>query len=64
MNQPGTHTPDMDDTKRLRPRRGLIPPACRVYGNVVRVLFPLTIGDALSDEAPGILEPAMRAAPH
>jgi 4-aminobutyrate aminotransferase len=29
---------------------------CGVYGNVVRFLFPLTIEDAVFDEAMGILE--------
>lgn len=65
FNQPGTSTPDMDFTKRVQTlalQRGLILLTCGVYGNVVRFLFPLTIGDALLDEGLDILESAMRAA--
>jgi 4-aminobutyrate aminotransferase len=65
FNQPGTDVPDMDFTKRVQTlalQRGLILLTCGVYGNVVRFLFPLTIGDALLDEGLDILESAMRAA--
>ena len=65
FNQPGISTPDMDFTKRVQTlalQRGLILLTCGVYGNVVRFLFPLTIGDALLDEGLDILESAMRAA--
>jgi 4-aminobutyrate aminotransferase len=65
FNQPGSDTPDMDFTKRVQTlalQRGLILLTCGVYGNVVRFLFPLTIGDALFDEGLDILESAMRAA--
>ncbi len=65
FNQPGTSTPDMEFTKRVQTlalQRGLILLTCGVYGNVVRFLFPLTIGDALLDEGLDILESAMRAA--
>ncbi|HEU4843163.1 MAG TPA: 4-aminobutyrate--2-oxoglutarate transaminase [Burkholderiaceae bacterium] len=65
FNQPGTDVPDMDFTKRVQTlalQRGLILLTCGVYGNVVRFLFPLTIGDALLDEGFDILESAMRAA--
>ncbi|MBA5689718.1 4-aminobutyrate--2-oxoglutarate transaminase [Rugamonas apoptosis] len=67
FNQPGSDTPDLDYTKRVQSlalQRGLILLTCGVYGNVVRFLFPLTIGDALFDEALDILESAMRAAQH
>ena len=39
---------------------GLLLLTCGVYGNVIRFLFPLTISDALMDEALGILADAMR----
>jgi len=32
-----------------------------VYGNVIRFLFPLTIEDAVFEEAMGILEAALDA---
>ncbi|MES2933007.1 MAG: 4-aminobutyrate--2-oxoglutarate transaminase [Pseudomonadota bacterium] len=60
--QPGTQIPDPDFTKRVQTRaleRGLLLLTCGVYGNVIRFLFPLTIGDALMDEALKILDIAM-----
>jgi 4-aminobutyrate aminotransferase/(S)-3-amino-2-methylpropionate transaminase len=47
------HRPDPDLTKRVvneAARRGLILLSCGSYGNVVRVLVPLTADDALLDE--------------
>jgi 4-aminobutyrate aminotransferase len=34
---------------------------CGVHGNVIRFLFPLTIQDAVFDEALGILEHVLTA---
>ncbi len=42
--------------------RGLILLACGVYGNVIRFLAPLTIPDAVFDEALEILEVSVLAA--
>ena len=42
--------------------RGLILLTCGVNANVVRFLFPLTIEDAVFDEAMGIMEAALRHA--
>jgi 4-aminobutyrate aminotransferase len=56
---PTTGEPDTDFTKRVQTRaleRGLLLLVCGVYGNVVRFLFPLTIPQAVFDEALGILE--------
>jgi len=61
--KPGTRQPDPDFTKRVQTRameKGLLLLTCGVYGNVVRFLFPLTISDALMDEALEILEAALR----
>jgi len=61
--KPGTREPDADFTKRVQARaleKGLLLLTCGVYGNVVRFLFPLTISDALMDEALDILESALR----
>ncbi|MFM9433876.1 4-aminobutyrate aminotransferase [Janthinobacterium sp. CG_23.3] len=61
--RPGTHEPDAAFTKQVQTRalqKGLLLLTCGVYGNVVRFLFPLTIGDALMDEALAILEAALR----
>jgi 4-aminobutyrate aminotransferase len=43
-------------------QRGLILLSCGVYGNVVRLLAPLTIQDAVLDEGLGILDASIRAA--
>lgn len=61
--KPGTHEPDLDFTKQVQARaleKGLLLLSCGVYGNVIRFLFPLTISDALMDEALAILESALR----
>jgi 4-aminobutyrate aminotransferase len=61
--KPGTREPDADFTKRVQARaleKGLLLLTCGVYSNVIRFLFPLTITDALMDEALAILESAMR----
>jgi 4-aminobutyrate aminotransferase-like enzyme len=57
--QPGTTDADADFAKRVQTRaleRGLLLLVCGVYGNVVRFLFPLTIQEAVFDEALAILE--------
>jgi 4-aminobutyrate aminotransferase len=56
---PVTGTPDAEKTKEVQMaalKKGLLMLTCGVYGNVVRFLFPLTIEDAVFDEAMGILE--------
>jgi 4-aminobutyrate aminotransferase len=61
--KPGTHEPDVEFTKKVQARAlelGLLLLACGVYGNVVRFLFPLTIQDAVFDEALGVLETALK----
>jgi 4-aminobutyrate aminotransferase len=63
--QPDTRTPDMEFTKKIQARaleKGLLLLTCGVYGNVIRFLFPLTIGDAVMEEALAILADAMRTA--
>lgn len=54
--------PDADLTKALTQaagRRGLVLLSCGVYSNVIRILAPLTIEDALADEGLDILEAAL-----
>jgi 4-aminobutyrate aminotransferase len=61
--KPGTREPDAEFTKRVQSRaleKGLLLLSCGVHGNVIRFLFPLTISDALMDEALTILEAALR----
>jgi 4-aminobutyrate aminotransferase len=61
--KPGTQQPDMEFTKQVQTRaleKGLILLTCGVYGNVIRFLFPLTISDAVMDEALTILGSAMQ----
>lgn len=58
------HQPDADLTKRLcseATKLGLILLSCGTYGNVVRILVPLTASDAIVDEGLDILEAAMAA---
>ena len=57
-------TPDLEFTKQVQQRAraaGLLLLTCGVRSNVVRFLYPLTIEDAVFDEALGILERALRA---
>ena len=52
------HQPDADLTKALAAeatRRGLILLTCGTYGNVVRILVPLTASDAVLDEGVAII---------
>ncbi|RAF05778.1 aminotransferase class III-fold pyridoxal phosphate-dependent enzyme, partial [Burkholderia multivorans] len=61
--KPGTGEPDAEFTKRVQARaleRGLLLLVCGVYSNVVRFLFPLTIPQAVFDEALVILEEVLK----
>ena len=52
------HQPDADLAKAIvaeAAKRGLILLSCGVYGNVIRILVPLTASDALLDEGMAIL---------
>ena len=56
--------PDADLAKRIvaeAARRGLILLTCGTWGNVVRILVPLTASDALLDEGLGILADSLNA---
>ncbi|MEP7324980.1 MAG: 4-aminobutyrate--2-oxoglutarate transaminase [Gemmatimonadota bacterium] len=56
--------PDKDRTSRLLAaalERGLILLSAGTYGNVVRILFPLTIEDAVLQEGLGAMEQALEA---
>jgi 4-aminobutyrate aminotransferase len=57
--KPGTAEADAAFAKRVQARaleRGLLLLICGVHSNVIRFLFPLTIQDAVFDEALAILE--------
>jgi len=61
---PETGAPDADRTKQVQQaalKKGLLLLSCGVYGNVLRFLFPLTIEDAVFDEALHILDEVMAA---
>ncbi|AXC48731.1 4-aminobutyrate--2-oxoglutarate transaminase [Paracoccus suum] len=65
FNVAGTDKPNPEMTNRVREealKRGLILLTCGVYGNVVRFLAPLTIPDAVFDEALNVLEESVMAA--
>ena len=65
FNVAGTDTPNPEMTNRIREealKRGLILLTCGVYGNVIRFLAPLTIPDAIFDEALDVLEASILAA--
>ncbi|MDO5633075.1 MAG: 4-aminobutyrate--2-oxoglutarate transaminase [Paracoccus sp. (in: a-proteobacteria)] len=65
FNHAGTDKPSPDFANRVRLEaldRGLILLTCGVYGNVIRFLAPITIPDAVFDEALDILEQSMKAA--
>jgi len=58
------HQPDADLAKRLSveaTQRGLILLTCGTYGNVVRILVPLTASDAIVDEGLVIIEASLAA---
>ncbi|OQS31928.1 4-aminobutyrate--2-oxoglutarate transaminase [Chromobacterium haemolyticum] len=64
FNQPGSPHPDPDFAKKVQTKAlesGLILLTCGVYANVVRFLFPLTIEDAVFEEALAKLEAALKA---
>ncbi|MET0536205.1 MAG: 4-aminobutyrate--2-oxoglutarate transaminase, partial [Steroidobacter sp.] len=57
------HSPDADLAKALVQRaaaNGLVLLSCGLYGNVIRVLVPLTASNALIDEGLDILEKSLR----
>jgi 4-aminobutyrate aminotransferase/4-aminobutyrate aminotransferase/(S)-3-amino-2-methylpropionate transaminase len=59
------HQPDAALTNRVKAEasaRGLLLLTCGTYANVLRLMVPLTIEDAVLDEGMGILEAALRAA--
>ncbi len=61
----GTYEPDADATKKVTTfaqQNGLILLSCGVYGNVIRILVPLTVSDAVLDEGLATLEAALVAA--
>lgn len=63
--KPDTHEADLDFTKKVQTlalQKGLILLTCGTYGNVIRFLFPLTISDAVMEEALAILDAAMHEA--
>ncbi|PRX36680.1 4-aminobutyrate aminotransferase [Paraburkholderia sp. BL18I3N2] len=63
FSKAGGTEPDAEFTKRVQTRaleRGLLLLVCGVYSNVVRFLFPLTIQDAVFDEAMAILEDVIK----
>src|SRR5450830_1858702 len=58
------HRPDADLTKRLvaeTTKRGLILLSCGTYGNVIRILVPLTASDAIVDEGLAIIDASLTA---
>lgn len=62
--EPGTHNPDAELTRRVvaeAAKRGLILLSCGSYGNVIRILVPLTAEDALLDEGLRILADSFAA---
>jgi 4-aminobutyrate aminotransferase-like enzyme len=59
---PATNEPCMEAVKRVQKAAldaGLILLTCGVYGNAIRFLYPLTIQDAVFDEALDIIESAL-----
>ncbi len=57
--------PDADLTKRIcaeATKRGLILLSCGTYGNVIRILVPLTASDAIVDEGLAIIGASLTAA--
>jgi 4-aminobutyrate aminotransferase len=65
FNIAGTDKPNPDMTNRVREealKRNLILLTCGVHGNVIRFLAPLTIPDAVLDEALDIIEQSIHAA--
>ncbi|MCC3290165.1 MULTISPECIES: 4-aminobutyrate--2-oxoglutarate transaminase [unclassified Arthrobacter] len=62
--RPGSRTPDAEAAKAVAAaclQEGVIVLTCGTYGNVIRLLPPLTIGDELLLDALEVLETAVRA---
>jgi 4-aminobutyrate aminotransferase / (S)-3-amino-2-methylpropionate transaminase / 5-aminovalerate transaminase len=58
------HQPDADLAKAVvaeAAKRGLVLLSCGVYGNVIRILVPLTASDAILDEGMAILGATLAA---
>ena len=65
FNQPESGEPDVDFLRKVQHHalaNGLLLLSCGTYANVIRFLFPLTIQDAVFDEALDIMERALRQA--
>ena len=63
FNLPGKKTPNADFTNAVRVKaleKGLILLTCGVYGNVIRFLAPITVPDAIFNEALDIIEASIR----
>ena len=63
FNVPGTEkaNPDFTNAVRLKAlEKGLILLTCGIYGNVIRFLSPITIGDAVFNEALDIIEASLK----
>ncbi|MGC8535728.1 MAG: 4-aminobutyrate--2-oxoglutarate transaminase [Rhizomicrobium sp.] len=59
----GANEPDGETAKRVTARaleNGLILLSCGIYGETIRILVPLTAGDAILDEGLAALETALR----
>jgi len=62
--KPGGKEPDADLTKKIAAdclAQGVVILTCGTYGNVIRLLPPLVIGDELLADSLGVLEAAIRA---
>jgi 4-aminobutyrate aminotransferase / (S)-3-amino-2-methylpropionate transaminase / 5-aminovalerate transaminase len=58
------HQPDAEMAKRIcaeATKRGLILLSCGTYGNVIRILVPLTASDAIVDEGLAIIDSCLTA---
>jgi 4-aminobutyrate aminotransferase/(S)-3-amino-2-methylpropionate transaminase len=65
VKEHGGFDPDPEATKVLTTKAlelGLIVLSCGVYGNVIRILVPLTASDKVIDEGMNLLEQAMKTA--
>lgn len=63
--RPGTVEPDAELTRAIAAAalaRGVVLLTCGTYGNVIRLLPPLVMGDELLDDALSVLEDAVREA--
>jgi 4-aminobutyrate aminotransferase / (S)-3-amino-2-methylpropionate transaminase / 5-aminovalerate transaminase len=65
VKERGGFDPDPEATKLLTTKAlelGLIVLSCGIYGNVIRILVPLTASDKIIDEGMNLLEQAMKTA--